>query len=98
MATGQRFRLTLLAAAPERADSVDDVARRQASGGSCHCLSGGKTADALDNLAASLEDGRPSGAMNSAVHTSAAQQGRVGGVHRSEEHTSELQSLRHLVC
>src|SRR5438045_5926106 len=23
---------------------------------------------------------------------------RVGGFHRSEEHTSELQSLRHLVC
>src|SRR5947199_584757 len=32
------------------------------------------------------------------VHEKIARQGRLGPVARSEEHTSELQSLRHLVC
>jgi len=36
---------------------VDDVARRQASRGSCHCLSGGKTADALGKAHQTLEAG-----------------------------------------
>src|ERR1035438_10046924 len=72
MATGKRFWLTLPAAAPDRTDGVDDVARRQASRGSCDCLSGGKTADAPDNLPASLEDGWPSCAMDGAIHTAAA--------------------------
>src|ERR1035438_465120 len=117
MATGKRFWLTLLAPAPDRTDGVDDVARRQASRGSCDCLSGGKTADAPDNLPAGIEDRWASGAMDGAIHTATAEQGRVGGVHdgigllasdvaraedhqiaiahcRSEEHTSELQSLR----
>src|ERR1017187_8226809 len=70
MAAGKRFRLTLLAAAPDRTDGVDDVARRQVSRGSCDCLSGGKTADAPYNLPASLEDRRPSCAMRSEEHTS----------------------------
>src|ERR1019366_7313896 len=81
MATGQRFRLTLLAAAPERADGMDDVARRQASGGCCDCLSGGKAANAIHNLPAGLQDRRPSCAMDGPVHTTSAEQGRVGGVH-----------------
>src|ERR1035437_2060756 len=81
MAARKRFRLTLLAAAPDRTDGVDDVARRRTSRGSCDCLSRGKTADATDNLPASIEDRRPSCTMNGAIHTAAAEQGRVGCVH-----------------
>src|ERR1035441_7539458 len=42
--------------------------------------------------------GAPSGVMAHSVYVRYSRPKRVGGARRSEEHTSELQSLRHLVC
>ncbi len=81
MATGKRLRLTVLAAIPERADGVDDVACPQASRGCGDGLSGGKTANASNNLAASLKDGGTAHAMDGEIHATPSEQGRIGGVY-----------------
>src|SRR5271165_3428643 len=81
MATGQRLGFATVTPAPERADGVNDILRDQPAGGRGNRLSRGKATDAPNNLFAGFENRGASGAMDCAVHTSSAQQRRVGGVH-----------------
>src|SRR5271157_5190807 len=81
MAARQRLRFAAVTTAPDRADGVNDVLRAQPPSRGGYCLSRGKPSDARDNLFTGFQNLRASGAMDCAVHASATEQRRVGGVH-----------------
>jgi len=71
----------MLAVTIHWAYGVEYVLRREVSGAGSHGASGGAAADAAANLIELAHDLGTSGAMNRPVHTAAARQCRIGGVH-----------------
>ena len=77
MARRKQLGFAVLAAMPDRADGVDDMLRRELAGGRRFCVAGLTAAE----VPALLENRRAAGAMNRAVHASAAEERRVRRVH-----------------
>jgi len=76
VAAGEQVALALIAALPDRADAVDDIAGRQPIAARDPRLSGRAAADAP----ALLQQFRPGGAMDRAIHAAAAEQAVIGGI------------------
>src|SRR5262249_54519510 len=80
-AAGARLGPALTGVAGDGAGRVDDVAARKAPGGRDHGLARGQRALPCADGLALLEDRRTAAAVYGSVHTAAAHQARVRGVH-----------------
>src|SRR5690606_8289703 len=81
VATGQQFRLSIMATRPHGANRVDHVLCRQVSACRDNGLSCITAALPCPDLPALLQNCGPARPMDGAVHTAAAQQAAVRGIH-----------------
>jgi uncharacterized protein (DUF1684 family) len=81
VAAPERGRFAVAAIAENRSDRVENVLRRQRTRARYHRISRRTTPDPRPDLIQLAHDRRPSRAMNRAVHSAAAMQAGVGGIH-----------------
>ncbi len=81
MAAGQGFRFSLPAAAPNRADGVNDILGGQSASRGSDSLAGGKASLLRDDGFAGIKNRWASCAMDSAIDAATAHEGGVRGVH-----------------
>ena len=74
MTTGQHFGLAMLAVAIDRTHGMDDVFGCEPSARGDHGVPGRKIPNLAHDLTALGENSGPTGAMNGAIHSTAAQQ------------------------
>lgn len=81
MTTGERFSLTVLAAAINRADGMNHVLRRKCAARSDNRFSRRENSELNYDLPALGKDGRATRAVDRAVNSASTQQIRIRGIH-----------------